>query len=169
MDVPVGDERFDRYYRRMRLALRLMLHGARAQIVSELSGFTQDQLATLKRRWLPGVEEGYRGPSPTSFAQFFRSAAKASHAALFAALQRMVGLHSMEPCLEVGERLCDTYEIYREWEPRGKLEFGYALLLATGTIKAEEVELTTCPECGRAMLLDKRGAANRTCTRCRGG
>src|SRR5262245_35952466 len=126
MDIPVGDERFDRYYRRIRLALRLMSHGARAQTASEWSGLTQDQLTTLRKRWLPGVEEGFRGPSPTSFAQFFRSAAKASHAALFASLHRIVGLPSMKPCLEGGERLCDSYEIYREWEPEGRLEFDYA-------------------------------------------
>ena len=32
MDVTVGDKRFDRYYREIRLALRLMSHGARAQL-----------------------------------------------------------------------------------------------------------------------------------------
>ena len=134
-----------------------------------MGALLRDQLTTLKRGWLPGVEDGYRGPSRTSFARFFRSAAKASHAALFAGLQRMVGLRSMEPCLEVGERLCDTYEIYREWEVEGKLEFDYALLLGDGDGPGAEVELTTCTECGRALLLDKRGVVHRACTRCGGG
>jgi hypothetical protein len=48
MDVTVGNERFDRYYRKIRLGLRLMSHGARAQTASDWSGLTLDQLVTLR-------------------------------------------------------------------------------------------------------------------------
>lgn len=167
MDVPVGDERFDRYYRRIRLALRLMSHGARAQTASDLSGLTLDQLVTLRKRWMPGVEDGFRGPSPTSFQPFFRSALKASHAAIFVGICYIVGVHSPVPCLESGERLCEAYEIYREWEPDAHLEFDYGVLLATGAITREEIELTTCAACTCALLIDKLKIPQLKCARCR--
>jgi hypothetical protein len=167
MEVAVGDERFDRYYRRIRLGLRLMSHGARAQVASDWSGLTLDQLATLRQRWMPDAEDGFRGPAPTSFLPFFRSALKASHAAMFVGIHRMVGLDSPKPSLEGGERLCEAYEIYREWEPDAHLEFDYGVLLATGAMKGGDIELTNCADCQCALLIDKLRIPQVMCTRCR--
>jgi len=167
MDVTVGDERFDRYYRKIRLALRLMSHGARAQTASDWSGLTLDQLVTLRKRWIPGAEDGFRGPPPTSYRPFFRSALKASHAAIFVGIHRMVGIDASEPSLEGGEKLCEAYEIYREWEPDAHLEFDYGVLLVTGVVGAQEIELLRCESCGCAFLIDKRGKVLRSCARCR--
>jgi hypothetical protein len=125
MEVTFGDERFDRYYRRIRLGLGFMSHGARAQTASDWSGLTLDQLVTLRKRWMPGAGDGFRGPSPTSFQPFFRSALKASHAAMFVGIHRLVRIDASEPSLEGGEKLCEAYEIYREWEPEAHLEFDY--------------------------------------------
>jgi hypothetical protein len=167
MDVTVGDERFDRYYRKIRLGLRLMSHGARAQTVSDWSGLTLDQLVTLRKRWMPRAEDGFRGPSPISYQPFFRSALKASHAAMFVGIHRMVGIYASKPTLEGGEKLCEAYEIYREWEPDAHLEFDYAVLLAIGAIKREEVEFSRCTNCGCALLLDKLKIPQLRCARCR--
>jgi len=63
MEVTVGDARFDRYYRRIRLGLRFMTHGARLQTASDWSELTPDQLITLRQRWMPWADEGgFRGP-----------------------------------------------------------------------------------------------------------
>jgi hypothetical protein len=167
MDVTVGDERFDRYYRKIRLGLRLMSHGARAQTASNWSGLTLHQLVTLRKRWMPGARAGFRGPSPTSYKPFFRSALKATHATIFVGIHRMVGIGASEPTLEGGEKLCEAYEIYREWEPDAHLEFDYAVLLATGAIKRDEIELSTCVNCGCALLLDKLNIPQLSCVRCR--
>src|ERR1700722_18232343 len=167
MDAAVGDERFERYYRRIRLALRLMSHGAGAQTASDWSGLTLDQLPPLRQRWMPDAEVGFRGPAPTSFSPFFRSALKASHAAMFVGIHRMVGLDSPKPSLEGGERLCEAYEIYREWEPGAHLEFDYGVLLATGAMKGGDIELTICVDCRCALLIDKLRIPQLQCTRCR--
>lgn len=175
MDVTVGDERFDRYYRRIQLGLRLLSHGARAQTASEWSGLTPDRLVTLKRRWMPGADDGFRGPAPTSFKPFFRSGLRASHAALFASIHRVVGLGSkarteagdLPPRLDNGERLCEAFEIYREWAPDTDMEFDQAVLLATGTANSEEIQLTQCSSCYRALLIDKLARHRDTCVRCR--
>ena len=79
----------------------------------------------------------------------------------------MVGITSPVPSLEGGEKLCEAYEIFREWEPDAHLEFDYAVLLARGVLKAEEVELIRCQSCGCALLIDKWGKVRRNCARCR--
>jgi hypothetical protein len=168
MDVTVGDKRFDRYYREIRLGLRLMSHGARAQPASDWSGLSLDRLVTLRQRWMPNTEAGYRGQSPTSFLPFFRSTLKASHAAMFVGIFRMVGLHTCKPSLQGGEKLCEAYEIYLEWEPEEHLEFDYAVLLAMGAITREEIDLSTCESCEAALLLDRlKKVPLSRCARCR--
>jgi hypothetical protein len=165
--VKVGNDRFDRHYRKIRFALRLMSHGARARTASAWSGLTPDQLVTLRRRFMPDPRGGFRGPAPTSYRPFFRSALNARHAALFAGIHRMVGITSLVPSLEGGEKLCEAYEIFQEWEPDADLGFDYGVLLATGVVKAEEVELMRCQRCGCALLIDKLGKVQRNCARCR--
>jgi hypothetical protein len=168
MDVTVGDKRFDRYYREIRLALRLMSHGARAQLASDWSGLTLDRLVTLRQRWMPESEGGFRGQSPTSFLPFFRSTQKATHAAMFIGIFRMVGTNTCKPGLEAGEKLCEAYEIYIEWEPEEHLPFDYAVLLAMGSITREEIDITTCEGCSGALLLDRlKKVPQLRCARCR--
>lgn len=167
MEVTVGDKRFDVYYRRIHLGLRLMMHGARAQTASDLSGLTLDRLVTLRKRWMPGADDGFRGPPPTSYQPFFRSALKESQATIFVGIHRMVGFDTSTRNLEAGEKLCEAYEIYREWEPDSPLEFDHAVLLAAGAIKGEEIELSGCNECSCALLIDKRGKPRTSCARCR--
>ena len=167
MDVTVGDKRFDLHYRRIRLGLRLMSHGARAQVASDWSGVTSDRLVTLRQTWMPGAEDGFRGPSPTSYLPFFRSALKASQAAIFVGIFRMIGFKVSAPGLEGGEKLCEAYEIYREWEPDVHLEFDQAVLLATGAMEGEDIVLSSCAVCAGALLIDKRGKAQTRCARCR--
>src|SRR5258708_3401559 len=108
MDVAVGNERFDRHYRKIRLGLRLMSHRARAQTASDWSGLTLHQLVTLRRRWMPDAEDGFRGPRPTSYAPFFSSALKARHAALVPVSHRMVGITAPVPRLECAVMLGES-------------------------------------------------------------
>lgn len=167
MEVAVGNERFDRYYRRIQLGLRLMAHGARAQTASVLSGLSLDQLATLRKRWMWDAEDGYRGPAPTSYKPIFRSIAMTSHASLFVGLHRIVGPDVMRPSLEFGELLCEAYEAYRAWEPDGPLKFDQGVMLVMGAMQDEEIGLIGCEGCGCALLVDKlREVMLRRCTRC---
>lgn len=175
MDSTVGDGRFNRYYRKIRLALRLLSHGARAQTASEWSELTPDRLVTLKRRWLPEAGEGFRGPAPTSFQTFFRSSQRLNQATVFASIHQALSQHSptdensakLQPSLDSGERLCRAYEIFREWESESDMEFDQAVLLARGTAKSTDIELLRCPDCRRPMLVDKRAKQRKNCGGCR--
>jgi hypothetical protein len=176
MDATADDARFDRYYRRIQLGLRLLSHGARAQTASDWSGLTPDRLITLKRRWLPDAGDGFRGPPPTSYQPFFRSAVRLSHATVFASIHQALCHRTVPhgkpwdllPGLENGERLCTAYEIFREWEPDSDLEFDQAVLLARGTSKSDDIELFRCLHCRSAMLIDKWARRREICGACRG-
>lgn len=175
MDPTNGDARFDRYYRRIQLGLRLLSHGARAQTACDWSGLTPNRLITLKRRWLPEAGDGFRGPAPTSYQAFFRSPARLGHATVFASIQqalcphpeRREGSRDLQPGLEDGERLCTAYEIFREWEPDADMEFDQAVLLARGVASAKDIELIRCLHCQSAMLIDKWARRREVCSGCR--
>lgn len=175
MNDSFRDARFSRHYRRIELGLRLLAHGARPQTASTWSGLTQDRLVTLKRRWMPDASSGLRGPPPTSFHPFFRSSLRAQHAAIFASLHRAVvqpaGYSApsgrIATSLDDGERLCEAFEICKEWQPDTDLEFDQAVLLARGITRSEEIELARCLICRCAMLIDKLAAIRDKCDRCR--
>ena len=178
MDVPFNDFPSNRHFRRTQLGLRFLAHGARAQTTSQWTGLTPDQIVTLRRRWIVQRDHGLRGPSPSSFQHFFRSRKAREQASLFVcicqiagAMPLSVGMHVVKrpPSLEDGERLCDAYEIYREWEGDAEIEFEQAVLLVRGAVEAEKIELTHCLHCSSALLIDKLGSDNAKCSRCRRG
>jgi len=86
---------------------------------------------------------------------------------MFVGIYRMVGIDTATPSLEGGEKLCEAYEIYREWEPDSPLQFDYSVLLATGAVTGEKISLSRCAQCGCALLIDKRGIPRTSCWRCR--
>lgn len=176
MEVHVTDDQIGRYFRRIQLGLRFLAHGARAQTTCKWSGLTPDQLVTLRRRWMFNSDDRLRGPSPSSFDIFFRSRQSRAQAALFLGIARIVGAlpdrpgaddAQVLPSLENGERLCEAFEAFREWEPQATYDFEQAVLLLTGAARADKIELTYCPVCSIAVLRDKLGGDEATCPRCR--
>lgn len=175
MDTKVGDERFDRHYRRMQLGLRLLSHGARAQTACDWSGLTPDRLNTLKRRWLPEAGNGFRGPAPTSYQPYFRSLTRAVHASIFTGIYQALYRYArsssppteLQPNLENGELLCEAYEVFRVWAADSDMEFDHAVLLACGVAKGEVVELGRCHKCEGVVLVDKLARRKDVCSDCR--
>jgi hypothetical protein len=176
MEVHVTDDQIGRYFRRIQLGLRFLAHGARAQTTSQWSGLTPDQLVTLRRRWMFNADERLRGPSPSSFQYFFRSAKSREQASLFVCIFRIVWSAPRKPgagstkliaSLENGERLCEAFEIYREWEPDADLEFEQAVLLATGAIEGEKIGLTHCLHCSSPILMDRLSTGSASCPTCK--
>ena len=167
MEIHITDDQIGRYFRRIQLGLRFLAHGARAQTTCQWTGLTPDQLVTLRRRWMFNADERLRGPSPSSFQAFFRSTKTSTQAALFVSICRVVGAAKSIASLENGEKLCDAFEIYREWEPQAEFDFEQAVLLMTGAVHADKISLAHCSSCKSALLIDKLGSARSTCLRCR--
>jgi hypothetical protein len=176
MDVYITDDQIGRYFRRIQLGLRFLAHGARAQTTCEWTGLTPDQLVTLRRRWMFNADERLRGPSPSSFGPFFASRKCRAQAALFLCICRIVGVASTRRgseaanslvSLENGERLCEAFEIYREWEPCSDFNFEQIELLLTGAVHAEAIELSQCLQCYSALLIDRLSDTRNECHHCR--
>jgi hypothetical protein len=175
MDDSSREARFNRYYRRMELGLRLLAHGARPRTASDWSGLSLDRLVTLKRRWMPDAGAGFRGPPPSSFQLFFRSHQRIQHAAIFACLHHAIAPQTADGTaasgkvlsIDDGERLCEAFEICNEWEPGNTLELDQAVLIAHGVSKNEELGLVRCSTCRCAMLVDKLAVMHDRCDRCR--
>ena len=169
------DDFGDRDLRRLHLTKRLVIHSARTETIYRLTGYTRHRLTTLRKRWRVSYGARHRGPAPTSFAVFFRSASARSEAASAAAICRVFdAISAPQPGrvsrdfadLDSGERLCEVYEAFHACFPDAHLEFEQLLLLAVGLTKRDVVELTTCANCQCAILVDLLGRRRRTCSIC---
>ena len=138
IDVSTTDDPDDRDLRRRLLARRLISHQARTQTVTYFTDCSRNQLETLRRRWGVATNERHRGPSPTSFAEFFRNArtlqAATAAAILFNLLdtRRRPGLPPSPGTtkLATGEQICYVYEALQACFPHVELEFEHMVLLA---------------------------------------
>jgi hypothetical protein len=169
------DDFGDRDLRRLHLTKRLVIHSARTETIYRLTGYTRHRLTTLRRRWRESYGARHRGPAPTSFAVFFRSARARSEAASAAAICRVFDVISAPRSgraqrdfadLDSGERLCEVYEAFHACFPDAHLEFEQLLLLAVGLTRGDVVELTTCANCQCAILIDILGRRRRMCSIC---
>src|SRR5882757_2370450 len=134
MDAHVTDDRFDRGLRRRELARRLVAHDARTQTISELTALTHHQLSTLRQRWRVTQETRHRGPSPTSFSVLLSSMRTRSEASALTVLCRVLNAIPLSnrkrkckplSAMELGERLCEVFEIYSAYLPHSTFEFDH--------------------------------------------
>jgi hypothetical protein len=175
MDAHIMDDRFDRELRRRQLARRLVSHQARTQTIFELTALTRHQLATLRRRWLVMQETRHRGPSPRSFAVFFSSSRARSEAAALATLCRVFGaLPSSRRAntgkklssVEIGEQLCEVFELYCACLPRSDFKFEHLLLLSRGLAQGDAIALESCASCQATILIDLLATRRHVCSHC---
>jgi hypothetical protein len=176
MEIHVTDDAIGRYFRRYQLGLRFVAHGAKAKTTCEWTGLTSDQLLTLCKRWGIDLMKTPRGPAPSSFHDFFDSKKRRAEAALFVSFCRALGVlpaltgketAARLPSLENGERLCESFEAFREWAPTSTLTFEHAILLARGVVQAELITLAQCPNCDGAMVVGRVEPNQETCGLCR--
>jgi hypothetical protein len=90
-----------------------------------------------------------------------------SQAALFVSLCRVVGASRPTRTIENGERLCEAFEIFREWEPTSDLEFEQVVLLMDGAAQGDHIDCLPCSSCAGYMLIDKFGDTRAVCHVCR--
>ena len=166
MDIHITNDQIGRYFRRIQLGLRFLAHGARTSTTCLWTGLTPDQLATLRRRWLFDGDDRLRGPSPTSCEVFFRSDRVRNEATLLACMSEICGAANGIPGIENGEKLCEAFEAFREWEPESAFDFEQLMLLVRGLHRKERVRLIRCRECSVSQLLDQLGSSSESCRRC---
>lgn len=162
--------------RRNRLALRLMAHQARTRTITAMTSFSRHQQETFRRRWNITEETRRRGPSPTSLDRFTHSPRARAEGASLAAFCRIYGLLPLGDIssiprrrlltLELGERLCDTYETYRACFPRTELEIEELLSFVLGIAENEVIGLGRCESCSGTVLIDRLAPHRPICAHC---
>jgi hypothetical protein len=162
--------------RRYQLALRLMAHQARTRTISAMTSLSRHQQETLRRRWRITEETRRRGPSPSSLDRFTHSPRARAEGACLAAFCRNYGLLPLGNIagvprrklltLELGERLCDTYETYRACFPRSELEIEELLSLVLAVGENEVIGLGRCTSCSGTVLIDRLAPHRATCAHC---
>lgn len=162
--------------RRYRLALRLMTHQARTRTISAMTSLSRHQQETLRRRWRVTEETRRRGPSPTSLDRFTHSPRARSEGAALVTFCRIYELLPLGDIagvprrklltLELGERLCDTYEAFRGCLPRCELEIEELLSFVLGIAENEAVGLGRCTFCSGTVIIDRLAPQRPTCAHC---
>jgi hypothetical protein len=162
--------------RRYRLALRLMTHQARTQTISAMTSLSRHQQETLRWRWRITEETRRRGPSPTSLDRFTHSPRARAEGASLAAFCRIYGLLPLGNIagaprrklltLELGERLCDTYDTYRACFPRSDLEIEQLLSFVLAIAENEVIGLGRCESCSGTVLIDRLAPHRPSCVHC---
>lgn len=175
MDARVTRDPVDRELRRRQLAQRLVAHGARTRTISLLTGLSRHQLATLRQRWCVDQDIRHRGPAPTSFAAFRSTLRVREEAAALAVLwkcaRRSAGnsrSHKKLTALELGERLCEAFEIYCACLQKREFEFEHLALLARGLEEGDAIVLANCGTCEAVILLDLFETRRHRCFHCQG-
>lgn len=164
--------------RRYQLALRLMAHQARTGTISAMTSLSRHQQEALRARWGVPEQMRRRGPSPSSLSRFTHSPRARSEGAVVAGFCRTYGLLPLGSAagvprrklltLELGERLCDTYESYRGCFPWSKFEIEELLSFAIGIAANEAIGLGRCDSCSGTVIIDRLAPHRPACAHCQG-
>ena len=68
--------------------------------------------------------------------------------------------------LELGERLCDTFEVYRACLSRSELEIEELLTLALGIAQNDVIGLGRCESCSGTVIIDRLAHHRSSCVHC---
>ncbi len=175
MDISASDGAL-RHVRRHRLAWRLLVHQVRAGMISAMTSFSCHQLSTLRRRWDIAANRHLRGRSPISPNRYIHPRRARSESAVLAAFCRIYGValpghlaHAPRNrllTLELGERLCPTYEAFRACFPQSTLDFEKAVTLIVEIAKNDQIGLERCESCGATVLIDRLAPRGPICEYC---
>lgn len=175
----ISEDRFTRDLRRIELAKRLLAHRVRTAWISlwtGLSGHTVRNLycSYVKDQSSPPARK--RGPAPENPLTFLRYVRLRDEGSILAALAYQFGLVPQEPVsnarrvlarLEVGEKLCQAYELFQHLLPSATFGMEQYMVLLFALAERTDLALDFCEGCQGVLLIDPLGRARRMCSRCR--
>lgn len=178
--VRISDERFDRDLRRIRLAWRLIGHGARTQTIRRWTGLSEYRIRSLYRDYgstaASRAEPRHRGRSPGRVTFFWQSAQLRCEAAILAGFLRLFGPLPLAPMKDAktslpgipsGEQFCESYERFRSLAPDSQISIEHAVLLLLELAHGTELRLDICADCETALVLvDLLAAGRPLCAHC---
>jgi hypothetical protein len=174
----VLDDRYNRDWGRLNLALRFLRHEARTRTICIWTGLTQDRIRSLYREYLssgPQRIPRHRGKSPQTVAYFTRSLRIQQETAVLASLLCLSGVISAAPAQEAtlpglarGALLCDAFEAYRSYVPSAQISFEHTIFLTTVLAHGDQLRLASCKACGSLVVIERFPIRDPQCLHCAG-
>jgi hypothetical protein len=176
----ISEDRYTRDLRRIHLAQRLIQHEVRTRWICAWTGLTGERVRNLYQSYATSLKLKHRrrGPSPTRTLSFVRSPLLHSEASALAGLAYRMRVIPAEPIqnpqavlagLELGERMCRTFELYRHVVGGATLTMEHFILLVFALAERATLELGRCEVCQGALIVDRLGTDRRVCPPCRRG
>lgn len=177
----VTDDRYAGELEKFDLAMRMIRHEARTGTIRACTGFTEDRVRKLVASY--GRQTGRpplrrrRGKSPRQVAPFVSSAEKQAEATLLAALfvycraarvnqeGRLTGAGAKSQ-VELGQRICQAYELYATLENSPALSFEWAWNLYHALLVTGELYFAWCNACDAPYVQDRYALDYEHCPSC---
>jgi hypothetical protein len=174
----VSEDRYMRDLRRIHLAQRMIRHEVRTTTICAWTGFNEERIRNLARSYETTLAptSRHRGPPPKKVDVFLRHTILRAEAACLGGLARSFGILPPDalpnpaqslPGVALGERLCHTFEIYRDVVPEARLTMEHFILLVLALAEAREIELDHCAHCSAVLIVETTSRERRICFACR--
>ena len=166
----ITDDRYRTDLRRHELAIRLVRYAARTGTIRAWTGLSTDRVRKLFRTYATETvlreHSRLRGSAPHRPSVFTRSARLRTEAAILAGFLYTSGATCPLERLQRAERLCDTYETFREVLPTTELTFEHAAFLLQALTRDSELQIGECFTCRAPILIDRIHCPTAPCLRC---
>lgn len=171
----VSEDRYTRDLRRIQLAHRLIRHDVRTYWIRAFTRFTEGRIRNLLRSY--GLASGgvhrRRGSPPRLYTKFMtpKNHSEASALAGIALLWHLVPEEPVLdpwrtlPSLDLGEELCEAFELFRLMIPGATLNLDRFILLVLA-LAERQLTVGHCGHCRALILLDPLGVKRRICVHC---
>jgi len=159
--------------RRSELVRRLISHAVRTGIIQQLTGFSRNRQATVRRRLRVTGKSRWRGPMRTMLELFLETPRGRAQGAALVTLCTVFDIPIDAEAaslpdfvsLSFTDRLCETYEAYRALVPSTQVELEELILLRSSVAKGD-IRLGRCRVCKGLILVNPYDGGHRTCAQC---
>ncbi|HVZ31536.1 MAG TPA: hypothetical protein VG963_03875 [Polyangiaceae bacterium] len=174
----VSEDRYLRDLRRIHLAQRMIRHEVRTTTICAWTGFNEERIRNLAKSYEATLVPAsrHRGPPPKKVDVFLRHNLLRAEAACLGGLARSFRILPADalpnaaqslPGVALGERLCDTFEVYRAVVPEARLTMEHFILLVLALAEGREIELDHCAHCSAVLIVETTSRERRICFACR--
>lgn len=177
----VTDHRYTAELDKFDLAVRMIRHEARTSTIRACTGFSEDRIRKIFNSYCRNGSgtplRRHRGKTPTRIRQFVNSTPRQMEATVLAALFLLCQAaqrghdgraESAADCdrVELGQRLCQAYEAYRDLHAGGRLSFEWTWNLYHSLVSSRELYFADCDTCGGPYVQDAYALDYRRCPFC---
>jgi len=177
----VTDDRYAGELEKFDLAMRMIRHEARTGTIRACTGFTEDRVRKLVTSYCQKTGRAplrrRRGKSPRQIAPFISTAERQAEASLLAALYIYCRVARVSPDgnlvrdegdtpVELGQRVCQAFELYLELAPQPGLSFEWAWNLYHALLVTGELYFAWCSTCDSPYVQDRYALDYEHCPSC---